>query len=280
MKNYFSKLLVLLLTFIGIFFSSQVSAIVNSTDMDPSFDSGVPVGFDHDVFAIAQQPWTQKVIMWWQFISYQGTSVGKIVRINSDWSLDTTFDIWDGFTDDTVYFDKYVKSILVQNDWKIVVWWNFWKFDWTQVRNVVRLNSDGSLDSSFNAITGFDDRDQVVDMDMQNDWKIIVCLSYGWYVKFVRLNSDGSLDSSFNIWSGFSWSNLSIKDIAIQNDWKILVWWTFSSYDNISKNNIVRLNVDGSLDIWFDIWSWFDRSVYSIATKSNYSLKSWPMRKS
>src|SRR5205814_10321247 len=68
-----------------------------------------------------------------------------------------------------------------------------------------------------------------------------------------RLNSDGSFDSFSGLVPNFGFA---VFAIALQSDGKILVGGSFSLlFNNISgptRNGIVRLNGDGSLDSTFD----------------------------
>ena len=65
------------------------------------------------------------------------------------------------------------------------------------------------------------------------------------YKTLVRLNSNGSIDTSFNIGTGF---DNTVWTIDIQPDGKILVGGDFSTYNGTSRNRIVRLNSNGSID--------------------------------
>jgi len=134
--------------------------------------------------------------------------------------------------------------------------------------NIVK-NIDGTLDSSFNIGTGFND--EVWSIAIQNDDKILCCGSFTSYNgttrnRIVRLNSDGTLDSSFNIGTGF---NSLVLSITIQSDGKILCGGPFTSYNGTTRNRIVRLNSDGTLDSSFNIGTGFNAQVFSIAIQSD-----------
>ena len=107
------------------------------------------------------------------------------------------------------------------------------------------------LDTSFVIGTGFND--DVRTIITQVDGKILVGGKFtnynGVQQNYIsRLNTDGSLDTSFNIGTGFSYI---ISTIVLQSDGKILVGGTFTSYNGINRNAVVRLNTDGSLDTSF-----------------------------
>ncbi|MEI6119064.1 MAG: delta-60 repeat domain-containing protein [bacterium] len=84
------KFLGLLMIIIGIFWYTQVSA--NITNINPSFDTKVPVGFDMDPNAMVVQS-DGKIVVGGMLTSYQGIKSNKIVRINADGSKDISFNI-------------------------------------------------------------------------------------------------------------------------------------------------------------------------------------------
>ncbi len=161
------------------------------------------------------------------------------------------------------YPDNGLLDIKLQADNKIIISGNFTDFNGTPVKNLVRLNSDGTLDTAFetNLGTGPSRTGSTnVNIDVvavQSDGKILIG---GYFTGFngtsanriARLNSDGTLDSTFmtNIGSGFS-SN--VASFSIQQDQKIIVGGGFSSFNGTSVDRLVRLNSDGTLDTSFDV---------------------------
>ena len=108
-------------------------------------------------------------------------------------------------------------------------------------RRVARINADGTLDSSFNAMMpNIANNSNVRAVAFQSDGKILVG---GGFVNIggqqrsniARLNPDGSADSFFSDTFG---ANLSV---VIQPDGKILVGGSFSVMSGQPRNNIARL---------------------------------------
>ena len=60
-----------------------------------------------------------------------------------------------------------------------------------------------------------------------------------------RLNADGSLDLSFNPGAG---GNGAVFTLALQADGKSVLGGDFTTFDNVTRNRITRLNADGSVD--------------------------------
>jgi uncharacterized delta-60 repeat protein len=72
-----------------------------------------------------------------------------------------------------------------------------------------------------------------------------------------RLNIDGSLDTAFK--PGTINSGGVVYSLAVQPDGKILVGGTFSSINGVTRDNLLRLNPDGSLDPSFTpVWGPID----------------------
>lgn len=89
----------------------------------------------------------------------------------------------------------------------------------------------------------------------QADGKILIGGSFSAYNGvarngIARLNADGTLDTTFNVGSGVadSQSGGAVLALAIDANGKILAGGTFSSYRGSSRNGIVRINDDGTID--------------------------------
>ena len=236
-------------------------------------------GFNGAVYTIDVQS-DGKIIVGGNFIIYDidGTSFtgGFIIRLTNDGYIDLDFYIGNAF-------DELTKTIKVLSDDKILVGGNFTNFNGTSITGICRLNSNGSIDSSFlvgNFVSNGSGEGIVNTIAIQSDGKILVggdFESYSGqnYNNIIRLNTDGSIDTSFVVGNGFyldcfySWVN----DIALQSDGKIIVGGTFGAYNNnpVSwtpcNGNIVRLNSNGSFNSKFEYG--FDDSVNKIYVQSD-----------
>ncbi|MFA6258943.1 MAG: delta-60 repeat domain-containing protein, partial [Candidatus Paceibacterota bacterium] len=238
---------------------NRIARLNSDGSLDTSFNIGT--GFESTVIPITIQN-DGKILVGGGFTNYNGTSINRIARLNSDGSLDTSFNIGTGF-------NAYSRSIVVQNDGKILVGGQFNSYNSTIVNRIARLNSDGSLDTSFNIGSGFNST--VFSIATQSDGKILVGGVFTNYNgtsinRIARLNSDGSLDTSFNIGTGF---NAYPRSIVVQNDGKILVGGQFINYNSTIVNRIARLNSDGSLDTSFNTGTGFDTHVFSLSAQSD-----------
>ena len=162
-----------------------------------------------------------------------------VTRLNPNGSRDTNFTGAGAV--------GHVSSIAVQSDGKVVI-----GSDAFTAVKIVRLNADGSLDSSFNPGTG--PNGSVSSVASQADGKVLV----GGYFTAVngvnrtniaRLNANGSLDSSFNPGTQ---ANGTVRSIALQPDGKVLIGGDFTNVNGTNRNHITRLNADGGLDLSFN----------------------------
>ena len=228
---------------------------------DISFYSNLGSGFDAAVNTTAVQS-DGKILVGGYFGLLNGNTRNYIVRLND--------------TEDTVFyenlgtgFNNYVYRIVIQSDGKILVGGNFTSLDGNTRNSLVRLNQDGTEDSTFygNLGTGFNDA--VEDIALQSDGKIVVVGGFsdlnGSTKNFiVRLNEDGTEDSDFynNLGTGFN-SGKAIN-VTIQPDGKILVGGDFNALNGITRKKLVRLYPDGLVDEDFynNLGTSFDKAVY------------------
>lgn len=221
-----------------------------------TFNPGAGIGGSQPyVFCMVVQP-DGKIILAGEFTSVDGQPRSGIARLNPDGSVESTTTFNPGFgASDNLSGTGRVVSAALQPDGKIILVGGFNTFN-GQVRNhIVRLNSDGSLESTatFNPGLGPNDSTQVV--AVQPDGKILI----GGYFTAVngqprngiaRLNPDGSVESTttFNAGTGLNSSACTVQTIALQADGRILICGDFSAVDGHPRKYVARLNADGSLE--------------------------------
>jgi uncharacterized delta-60 repeat protein len=191
-----------------------------------------------------------------------GDSFGKNVRrYNSDFTLDETFTC-PNFRTGT---NGFVRSVAAQSDGKLIVVGHFSEIEGTSYGRIARLNTDGSVDTTFNVgQVGFDSNALVV--RVLSDDSILVGGVFSNYNeigvdKVVKLDSNGSLIASFTI--NAEVENGHVNNILVDSDGKIYIGGEF-------PNNIARLNSDGTTDESFS--ASFNSRVASIKKDSNGKL--------
>ncbi|MDQ3191855.1 MAG: T9SS type A sorting domain-containing protein [Bacteroidota bacterium] len=136
----------------------------------------------------------------------------------------------------------------------------------------MRLNSDGSLDNSFNTGTGFDYA--VLAISIQGTSSIMVGGDFYNFngnscKRIARINTNGSLDTSFNPGTGF---DSPVETIALQADGKIIAGGWFTYFNGTARSRIARLNSNGTLDTTFNIGAGFNDFVFSVSLHNNGNI--------
>ncbi len=218
-------------------------------EIDYSFNTDV--GFNSEVLKIVMQP-DKKVIAGGHFVAYDDAPCSKIARLNPDGTIDNSFDIGSGF-------DDFVSDVALQQDGKIIVVGKFSTYNGISgINQIVRLNSDGSIDNTFSPppIPLQYSNNYIASVGIQPNGKIVIGGQFQQFngdsslKYFVRLNSDGSIDPSLNYSSGF---NGSVSSIHPEEDGKILLGGEFTSYNGDVCRYVTRLLENGDRDESFQL---------------------------
>jgi uncharacterized delta-60 repeat protein len=222
-------------------------------NIDSAFNAG-GVGPNSDVLAVAMQP-DGKIVIGGFFTSYNGDFAPSdyVMRLNADGTRDPMFNAGGAGADTTVY------AVAVQPDGKILIAGQFTSYNGDAAASdyVMRLNADGTRDTTFNA-GGSGANDYVWGFALQPDGKILVAGNFFTYNgnptsgRVMRLNTDGTSDTTFN--AGGSGANGTVSAVAVQPDGKIVIAGLFTSYngDAAASDYVMRLNSDGTRDTTFN----------------------------
>gem|GEM_PF-568180 len=203
-----------------------------------------------------------KIVFCGDFTSYNGSAVVRVARINSDGSIDNSFNTGAGA-------NTYVSAVVLQSDGKVILGGFFGFYDGTPRNRIARLNTDGSLDESFGAGTGA--ISFICAVVVQSDGKVIIGGDFTSYNgttinRIARLNDDGTLDPTFNPGTG---ANAIVYSVALQSNGKIIIGGDFTTYNGLSQNGIARLNSDGTIDNTFSVGTGANASVYALAIQGD-----------
>ena len=176
---------------------------------------------------------------------------------------------WDYCYSFNEWFNDQAEAAIEDNSGRIIFGGLFTSYSGIPFNRIVRVNSDVSVDDTFNIGTGFDEA--VFDVELQSDGKILVGGFFNSYdgvssEKIIRLNVDGSIDNTFNIGIGF---NNSVFVIKPQSDGKILVGGSFTQYNDYFYPYLIRLNSNGSIDETFNLGSSLNGTVYNIIIQND-----------
>ncbi len=236
---------------------TYVARISSSGALDATFDPGT--GAQSPVFAVAALS-DQKSIVGGQFTRFDGVSLNFLVRLEDNGDIDPALNPGSGR-------NGAVTSVAYQSDGKPIVAGEFALVDGTPRAGLARLESDGSLDVTFDPGAGVDDRiDCIV---VTTEGKIIIAGEFSTYdgvarAGVARLNVDGSLDLSFDPGTG---ADGPVTSLALNSDGTLMIGGDFSTYNGVARGRVARLLADGSLDSSFAPGSGADALVSSVAVQ-------------
>ncbi len=184
-----------------------------------------------------------KFIIGGNFTSFNGAGCGYVARLNANGSLNTSFLNGLAGADNTVW------AVLVQPDGKVLIGGDFTHVNGTVRNHLARLNTDGSLDSSFDPGTNFSGSVYALALQPSGGGQIFAGGSFGvggqGYINVALLNGDGTLNTSFSPGTG---PDNSVFAVCWQPNGQLLLGGAFNHINGSSFNGIARLNTDGSID--------------------------------
>lgn len=235
-----------------------IARLESDGSVDQTFDPGTgPLtsgGWWGGTQVVLVQP-DGRILVGGEFVSFNGTPRGCIARLNTDGSVDNSFQPGTGATAGSN--TARIQDMILLSDGKILIAGEFTLYNGTSRRNVARLNADGTLDSGFDPGTGAGGTttSTIHAMAMQADGKILVGGGFTTFNgaprnRLARLDANGALDVTFDPGIGIAHTNNSqvINDIIIRSDGRILIGGDFNSVDGVWRNNVARLNPNGSVD--------------------------------
>lgn len=222
------------------------------------------------VHAIAQQA-DGKVIVGGIFRRANGSFNVNVARFNPDGTLDANFITGSGANSGNLDFFNTVSAIAVQPDGKILLGGRFYGFNGTISPGIVRLNNDGSVDTSFTNPLDRNNINIILDILVLPDGKILaggagMFYNFNQFSRLLRLNPNGTIDTTFNSGAG---PNSNVNKLVRQPDGKILVGGLFTTYNGTARSRIARINIDGTLDTTFNPGTGANASLFDIALQAD-----------
>lgn len=177
------------------------------------------------------------------FMNYAGSGKNHLVRLNSDGTVDATWN------PGGVGPQNQVRDIALMPDGRILVAGIFVEYNGVQTQAIVRLFANGNRDFSFNippnSING-----AVNAIAWHRDDKVIAVgdffTCYGHSMPHIaRFNTDGSVDLGFDIGTGL---NNNAHCVLVLPDDRILVGGVFGAYNGFLSGNLALLSPNGPYD--------------------------------
>jgi len=195
------------------------------------------------------------------FSNFNQPTFNRIVATDLSGSIDTSFNMGAGF-------NNLVRCMVTQSDGKLIVGGDFTTYSGSTNNYLVRINSDGTKDTTFTATLN----GSVYTAAVQSDGKIVIGGTFATVnsvtvPRLARLNSDGTRDTTWN--PGTTGASSTVSDIKIQSDGKILAIGSFTAYSGSAKNYIVRTQTSGAIDNTFNIGTGFNNIPYNVYVQSD-----------
>lgn len=220
-----------------------VMRLLPTGEVDPAFLNGdAPNG---RVTALAVQS-DNRILIGGEFTRLGGYSWGggtyrnHLARLMPNGQVDTSFDPGGGITGGTAT----VLDLALQPDGKLLAIGGFTNYNGASARGIIRLNADGTVDTSFQSGSGFAGDFEPVPLDLviQPDGKLIVVGSFRSYNGvarngIVRLMTDGTVDAGFDPGQGAD----LVYTAALLPNTRLVVAGGFESYDTVPCNRLARI---------------------------------------
>jgi uncharacterized delta-60 repeat protein len=196
-----------------------------------------------------------KILLGGDISFYETHRVHNLIRLNADGSLDETFN----FNHEG---DFVVMDIEIQNTGDIFILTRPWESARSRFTSyessILQVSPNGVLKneiktSESNAVA------------VQDDGKFLVCGRNYPEGYLHRYNSDFSEDEAFNNVVTF---NDNVTDVVVNNG-KVFVSGMFSLVNGVVKNDIVKLNMDGSIDTSFDTGAGTENYIGKLTIQDN-----------
>jgi uncharacterized delta-60 repeat protein len=166
---------------------------------------------------------------------YNGSSRRGIARVNTNGSLDTLFN------PGSVSVDNEILTLALQPDNKVIIGGDFTTFNTISRTHIARLNTNGTLDTTFNPGSGADA--PVMAVAVQPNGKILMGGSFGTVNSFsrsriARLLANGTVDTNFNPGTGV---DNAVEALALQTDGKVVLGGLFTNFNGHATTNLARV---------------------------------------
>ena len=221
---------------------NRIARFNSNGSLDTTFDPGT--GADGEITAAVLQP-DGRIVVAGLFTSFNGFTHNRVCRLNANGSVDQTFGLGNGI-------NTAALALALQSDGRIIVGGNFTQVDLTLRNFLARLNTNGSVDLSFDPGNG--PSGNVNAIVLQPDGRIIIGGTFIGYNGFARggiarVLANGALDPSFDSGVG---TGGNVFALALQHNGQIVLGGSFVQDSGTNRSFIARVFGDGSLDFGFN----------------------------
>jgi uncharacterized delta-60 repeat protein len=195
-----------------------------------------------------------KILLGGDIAFYKTTLVNNLIRLKSDYTLDNSFS-FSGIK------KLLIRNIEIQSTGDIIVLaqgYNSLINCYYSNVSLYQLGPDGNIKKEIDTLS------DVSSITIQTDDKVLVGGGTGTNVYLYRFNKDLSADETFN---KVSFNNVvSCIEVFANN---IFVGGSFTRVGSTTKNNIVKLKPDGTIDNTFDTGSGTNDNIGSLTFQAD-----------
>lgn len=241
--------------------SSFLTRLTANGDVAPTFSVGT--GLDAAVKVIAATAdGSGDVYVGGKFTQFNGTAVGRIVRISATGSMVGSFATGTGFDGD-------VNAIALAADGSkdLYVGGSFTKYKGTATGGIVRLTETGNIDAGFSTGAGFDKAVNTLLAIPGGTGKVYAGGAFTTYKGakaggIIALNPDGSSYSSFTTGKGFDQpvTGMAVADAT----GAIFVIGSFTTLGNYPSPRLIKLSASGIIQSAIKIGKALDNTIETI----------------
>lgn len=216
-----------------------------------------------------------KVVMSWAFTTIWWTTQNRIVRYNTDWTVDTTFttNVW-------TWPSSWALCIRQLSDWKLVLWWAFTTFNGTASQRIIVLNTDWTIAT---AVASWFNTGQVntVTVDWSDNifcWWTFTQFDWNSRTSLAKVSSTLVFDATYNAWLAGAWWTIVY---SLDNDGTLLYIWcdstittNWSSASWVFSTDLINWTLDSNFVWWINAWTLFV-PIRTLIVKNDYIYMYW-----
>lgn len=222
---------------------------------DGTLDAGFNPNADLGVDCMVLQP-DGKIIVAGAFSQIGGTARAKLVRLNPDGKVDTGFN--PGELQRNGGDGGRVWTVLVLPDARILIGGDFTSVGGVTRNYLARLNSNGTLDTGFDARVDWDTFGSVHGLARYTDGRLVFGGGFTSVAgqrrnHLARMSASGVLDATYdpNVTAASAGDFASVDALAIQADGRVVIAGDFGMVGGVRRDRIARITTDGGLDAGF-----------------------------
>ncbi len=203
------------------------------------------------------------------FTKVYGRAANRVVRLDSNTFIDTSFNIGSGPNGD-------VTGALRLADDTLIVVGAFTSFNGVACNRIVHLLGDGSVDTSFGTGQGTGANAPILSIGTLQNGQIYVTGAFTTYngqprAGLAAITTGGALGSGF---AGFSpamsaSTTVAVNDLVAQPDGKIVIGGDFNWFGGVWSPNVARLLPEGGVDATFAAGLGPDGAVHDVALRAD-----------